>query len=71
MVKERYNEYRLGECGSDVHNVQIFPHDSGKVLSDDEIVDVYMRTYELSDKISVSSVLRKSQQYVVRASREG
>jgi hypothetical protein len=54
MVKERYNEHRLGECGSDVHNVQIFTHDcSGKVLSDDEIVDVYMRTYELSDKISV------------------
>jgi hypothetical protein len=45
MVKERYNEHRLGECGSDVQNVQIFTHDcSGKVLSDDEIVDVYMRT---------------------------
>jgi hypothetical protein len=46
---------RIGKaCGSDVHNVQIFTHDfSGKVLSDDEIVDVYMRTYELSDKIGV------------------
>jgi acyl-coenzyme A synthetase/AMP-(fatty) acid ligase len=32
----------------------MFTHDcSGKVLSDDEIVDVHMRTYELSDKISV------------------
>ena len=32
----------------------MFTHDcSGKVLSDDEIVDVYMWTYELSDKISV------------------
>ena len=63
---------RIGkECGSDVHNVQIVTHDcSGKVLSDDEIVDVCMRTYELSDKMR-SSVLRKSHQYVVRASREG
>ena len=54
MVTERDNEHRLGECGSDVHNVQIFTHDcSEKVLSDDEIVDVYMWTYELSDKIGV------------------
>jgi hypothetical protein len=42
------------ECGSVVHNVQIFTKDAaGKVLSDDDIVDVYLRTYELGEKIGI------------------
>jgi sugar phosphate isomerase/epimerase len=46
---------RIGkECGSEVHNVQIFTNDAaGRPLSDDDIVDVYMKTAELGDKIGV------------------
>lgn len=42
------------QCGSKVHNVQIFARDaSGNLLSDDDIADVYCRTFEMADRIGI------------------
>jgi hypothetical protein len=42
------------ECGSQVHNVQIFTKNAaGDVLSDDDVVDVFVWTTELGDKLGI------------------
>jgi hypothetical protein len=42
------------ECGSDVHNVQIFTKDAGgEILTDDDIADVVLRTTEFGMKHGV------------------
>jgi len=46
---------RIGKaCGSALHNVQIFTKDAnGRVLTDDDIADVYSRTYDLALRIGI------------------
>ena len=39
------------QCGSDVHNVQIFTHDAtGRLLSDDDIAGAFVRVSDLADE---------------------